>query len=156
MNMHRTAVPSGRYPRTEWFKSSYSNGSCTCVEARFDGGIVHIRNSRYLLDPGNDPVSQPTIAVSANDWPTVVAEMVGDLPAGLNRAVDVHTDVDGAVTVRSRTTGVALAYDADEIAAFRAGVNAGEFSTESARELVTSGGSLADREPATAGPRPDH
>lgn len=154
--MPMIAVPSGRQPRTEWFKSSYSNGSCTCVEARFDGDIVHIRDSKYLLDPGNDPAIQPTIAIQANDWPMVVAEMIGDLPAGPNRAVEVKTGTNGSAIVRCRATGVALAYDVDEIAAFRAGVKVGEFSNEIPRDLVSTGGAAATSGAIAGGAHPDH
>ncbi|GGP71335.1 DUF397 domain-containing protein [Saccharothrix coeruleofusca] len=47
--------------RTGWFKSSYSNPAQSCVEVRFDDGIVRVRDSKA---DGAGPV----IAVSAASW----------------------------------------------------------------------------------------
>ena len=125
--MHN-AEPTTPPGQNGWFKSSYSSGACTCVEVRFGGSIVYVRDSKYLLEPRNDPALQPTIAVPADNWSLVLGEVMGDLPPGANGAVNLQTAPDGTVTVTCRSTGVSLSYDADEIVAFQADVMAGEFS----------------------------
>ena len=57
MNSH-TAVggPAGR-----WFKSSYSNPSQDCVEVRFVGGMVQVRDSKERGVP-------PVLTVPAGSW----------------------------------------------------------------------------------------
>lgn len=66
--------------RTGWFKASYSNNSNACVEVRFDGEFVHIRDSKYLRDPTNDPAQQPIITVTADQWSLFLSEMTGATP----------------------------------------------------------------------------
>jgi hypothetical protein len=44
-----------------WFKSSYSTTSVSCVEVRFDGDAVLVRDSKNRA-PG------PTLAVTITEW----------------------------------------------------------------------------------------
>lgn len=44
----------------EWFKSSFSNGSQTCVEVRFDGDHVSVRDSK-------DPAG-PILTFTRSEW----------------------------------------------------------------------------------------
>lgn len=53
---------------TGWFKSSYSPSQSSCVEARFDGGAVQVRDSKNLR-PG---AGTPLITVSSTQWATFV------------------------------------------------------------------------------------
>ncbi len=46
---------------TSWFKSSYSNAAATCVEVRFSGGAVLVRDSK-------NRVHGPTLAVTTTEW----------------------------------------------------------------------------------------
>lgn len=48
-------------PDTLWFKSSYSNAAATCVEVRFAGDAVLVRDSK------NRPHG-PTLAVTTTEW----------------------------------------------------------------------------------------
>jgi hypothetical protein len=34
-------------PREAWFTSSYTNGSGTCVEVKFDSGTVLVRDTKH-------------------------------------------------------------------------------------------------------------
>ncbi|MGP4016561.1 DUF397 domain-containing protein [Saccharopolyspora sp. 5N708] len=104
-----------------WFKSSYSNPSQACVEIRFGGGAVRVRDSK---DHGNGP----SIAVPEAEWPTVLAEVTGRLPAGANRTIRIAHRADGGVDLRPRATAsLTLSYTPAEWDAFVAGVGDGEF-----------------------------
>ncbi|WP_327142332.1 DUF397 domain-containing protein [Nocardia sp. NBC_01327] len=56
--------------RTTWRKSSFSGdgGGGNCVEVKFSGCSVLIRDSKYLRDPANDPARQPVVAVPLQEW----------------------------------------------------------------------------------------
>ena len=113
-------------PRDGWRKSSYSNnGGASCVEVKFTGDSVLIRDSKYLRNHSNDPDRQPIIVLSTTDWAAFL-----DLAAGLTsvavpgiRSVDRHDHAGATITA---TTGVQLHYTHAEWAAFTAGIHAGE------------------------------
>jgi hypothetical protein len=115
---------SGRYTKiTDWAKSSFSKDSSTCVEVRFSGGTVLVRDSKYA---GNS-AAQPILSVPAAAWSTFTdivigrpAAMVGELPA-IDRAANGDVVLRGA-------TGVSLTYKAAEWGAFVNGLRAGEFA----------------------------
>jgi hypothetical protein len=44
-------MPKGDAIAVEWFKSSFSNGSQTCVEVRFDDDRVSVRDSKDQAGP---------------------------------------------------------------------------------------------------------
>ena len=50
--------------RTDWFKSSYSSSTGTCVEVRFDGGQVAVRDSKNL----HAAVTGLKLNVTAEQW----------------------------------------------------------------------------------------
>lgn len=52
--------------RTAWFKSSYSSSTGTCVEIRFDGGQVAVRDSKNL----NATAGELIVNVAAEQWAT--------------------------------------------------------------------------------------
>lgn len=107
-------------PAAGWFKSSLSNPSQECVEVKFDGNLVHIRDSK---DHGAGPV----ITIGVEHWPGVLAEALGHANAGSNRAVRIERGADGCVQLQELGSNVILAYTSAEWTAFVAGVEAGEF-----------------------------
>jgi hypothetical protein len=44
-----------------WFTSSYTNAAATCVEVRFDGDAVLVRDSK-------NRAHGPTLAVTTTEW----------------------------------------------------------------------------------------
>ncbi len=46
---------------TSWFKSSYSNAASACVEVRFAGDAVLVRDSK-------NRAHGPTLTVTATEW----------------------------------------------------------------------------------------
>ncbi|UAK35478.1 DUF397 domain-containing protein [Nocardia asteroides] len=47
-----------------WFKSSYSSDSQACVEVRFDGDRILVRDSKFAGVPGASPV----LAFTPTQW----------------------------------------------------------------------------------------
>jgi hypothetical protein len=47
-----------------WFTSSYSNGSGTCVEVKFDHGTVLVRDTKNR----HDATGSPMIAMAPGGW----------------------------------------------------------------------------------------
>ncbi|NKY88835.1 DUF397 domain-containing protein [Nocardia veterana] len=112
---------AGEFGRRKWYKSSFSKDANSCVEVRFTGNAVDVRDSKYV-GPEQD---QPIITVPADQWPAflglVMTNSSGVLPDAV--AVDVHAD--GGATITHRTTR--LNYNADEWDAFLEGVADGQF-----------------------------
>lgn len=111
---------------TGWFKASFSSPSQDCVEVRFEGQIVHIRDSKYRRDPANDPTGEPIITVTAAQWTTLLYELTGSATAGANGALVVEAGTDG-VDLRHAENGVVLHYTPAEWRSYLAGVHAHEF-----------------------------
>jgi hypothetical protein len=109
-----------------WFKSSFSKDATTCVEVRFAGTSVLVRDSKYQ----GDPDIQPTIAIPVGAWEHFLT-IATDNPvhAGVIDAVPAieHDAITGRTTVRD-LHGTALAYTEAEWGAFTAGIRAGEFT----------------------------
>lgn len=105
-------------PFATWFKSSYSNPSQACVEVRFTGGSVQIRDSKDL---GTGPV----ITVPSADWPEVLAEASGQRRSG-RQALRIAVRADGGADVWSGASPT-LSFTQGEWDAFVAGVRDGEF-----------------------------
>lgn len=119
-------------PRTRWFKSSYSTGSCTCVEVQFvaekEVGIRDSKDPRCTLAPGTEPV----IRVSLEEWQQFqsvlrVTRWLGSTPELL--AIQNN---HGELRLECRRTGTALLFNRDEWEAFVAGVRHYEFLNEPA------------------------
>lgn len=49
-------------PEKRWIKSSHSNEGGSCVEVRFDGGVILVRDSK---DKRTD---QPTLTIATHQW----------------------------------------------------------------------------------------
>lgn len=111
-----------------WFKSSFSCGAAACVEIRFDGGMVSIRDSKYRRDPINDPSAEPVINLLVTAFDSWLAEVLGRCTAGDNGSIVAVSSADGTTTVRSFADHTELVYTPAEWAAFMSGVERGEFS----------------------------
>ncbi len=128
--MTRFYSPSTRRPSSAddgaWFKSTYSSGSCTCVEVHHGGNRLSLRDSKFV--PSDRFHRQPTIEVPAAHWPHFLHEVSGRALPGTNPAVAIRIRLDGSASIRCRTTGTTLWFNALEWRAFARGVIAGEFS----------------------------
>jgi hypothetical protein len=120
-----------------WFKSSFSTNANQCVEVRFEGEYVSIRDSKYLRDSANKAAREPIITITAVEWAILLDELTGTAKAGANGAVQVVTSPNGATTLRAVDGNVALHFTASEWRMYLAGVRAGEFE---APALVASTG----------------
>ncbi|MBF6416125.1 DUF397 domain-containing protein [Nocardia cyriacigeorgica] len=110
---------------SRWFKSSFSGSEHTCVEVRFAGESVLMRDSKYLRVPGADPARQPVIEVPAARWGVFLDSVVdGGSSAGAGLPV-VARGVDGVVV---SSGGVSLRFTEAEWSAFVSGIATGEFA----------------------------
>lgn len=107
-----------------WFKSSFSKEAANCVEVRFRGDSVFIRDSKYLRVPGNDPKRQPVIEVPVALWEAF-------LKAVMDPALDVVADLPVITSspsgVSVSAVGVVLHFTLAEWTAFTSGIASGEF-----------------------------
>ncbi len=111
---------------TSWFKSSFSRDAASCVEVRFNGKVVDIRDSKYLRNPANPPAAQPIITIPAESWPTFLARALGhDVTAPNLPTLTTHPN--GGATLTS-PDGTALTYTSAEWTAYTSGIHAGEFA----------------------------
>ncbi|WP_433729279.1 DUF397 domain-containing protein [Nocardia sp. CA-129566] len=107
---------------TDWFTSTRSNNGNQCVEVRFDGDAVLIRDSKYRRNPANRPAEEPIITVTASLW----TSFINLLNSGRSHnELIAHTHADGSATVRHGD--ITLSYTPDEWDAFVAGARDGEF-----------------------------
>ncbi|WP_280468703.1 DUF397 domain-containing protein [Nocardia cyriacigeorgica] len=106
-----------------WFTSSRSNNGNQCVEVRFDGDAVLIRDSKYRRNPANRPDEEPVITVTAREWTVFIDSLTERGPA--TSVLTVHTAEDGHIRLGHGAT--TLVYTPQEWAAFRAGAIVGEF-----------------------------
>ena len=105
-----------------WFKSSRSSETQSCVEVRFNGNSVLIRDSKYT---GPGP-TQPIVSVSSAMWPGFLDQVLSANSGGLDEGVAISLHPDGGATISGQ--GVALVYNADEWDAFAKGVADGQFN----------------------------
>ncbi|MBF6234489.1 DUF397 domain-containing protein [Nocardia farcinica] len=108
-----------------WFKSSFSKEAANCVEVRFAGDAVLVRDSKYLRDPGNDPARQPVIEISAMRWGAFLAYAVDP---GVAPEPGLPVIVRGAHGVVVSLGGVSLHFTGAEWTAFTSGIAVGEFA----------------------------
>lgn len=111
---------SATNPTTGWFKSTFSNPSQACVEVRFDGDVVHIRDTK---DHGAGPV----ITMPCLEWADLLAEITGDSPARRVGAISIEETADGGMKLHDSATATTLTYTAAECTAFVSGALVGEF-----------------------------
>ncbi|MCU1648842.1 MAG: hypothetical protein JWN03_9117 [Nocardia sp.] len=108
-----------------WRKSTYSgsNGGA-CVEVRFDGDHVRIRDSKYT----GDPVVQPEITVDVDRWVVFLGHVLRRHPTPHEYCLP-SIRLDSAGTTVRDMHGTSLRYTQAEWNAFVAGVHAGEFDS---------------------------
>ncbi|MFJ9364325.1 DUF397 domain-containing protein [Nocardia sp. NPDC101769] len=106
-----------------WFTSSRTNNGNQCVEVRFDGDAVLIRDSKYRRNPEHRPEDEPIITVAATEWMTFLAAVLGR--HSVRTALSAETGADGHTTLRHHDT--TLVYTPGEWRAFVAGARDGEF-----------------------------
>ncbi|WP_063813831.1 DUF397 domain-containing protein [Nocardia anaemiae] len=121
MNAYEPA-PSGS---TGWYKASFSDHGNACVEVRFEGEEVLIRDSKYR---GNEAL-RPIIAVPAHAWVKFLTIATGDATDdGTTLGIpSIHPEINGYTTLRDAAE-TTLTYTREEWTAFLSGVRSGEFS----------------------------
>ncbi|BCK59358.1 hypothetical protein NWFMUON74_71300 [Nocardia wallacei] len=108
---------------TGWFTSSRTNNGNQCVEVRFDGDAVLIRDSKFRRDPAHRPADEPVITVTAGEWMAFLDAVIGG--TARTAGLIARTAADGSTTVSH--ADLALTYTPGEWDAFVAGARAGEF-----------------------------
>ncbi|WP_406268356.1 DUF397 domain-containing protein [Nocardia sp. NBC_00881] len=108
---------------TGWFTSTRSNNGNQCVEVRFDGDAVLIRDSKYRRNPAHRTAEEPVIIVTAAEW-TAFLDLLRThgRPEG---ELSTHTAANGHTTLRHGKT--TLTYTPEEWEAFLLGARDGEF-----------------------------
>lgn len=108
---------------TGWFTSSRTNNGNQCVEVRFDGDAVLIRDSKYRRNPEHRLDDEPVITVAAAEWMSFLATVLG---RHIHRtALIAETGADGHTTLRHGE--ITLVYTPGEWRAFVDGARDGEF-----------------------------
>ncbi|MFI6042013.1 DUF397 domain-containing protein [Nocardia sp. NPDC051321] len=119
--MATTVTP--RSVSTDWFRSTRSNNGNQCVEVRFDGDAVLVRDSKYRRDPANHPADEPIITITAREWTAFLDAL--HTPGRTPGALTAHTAADGHTVLRHG--GTVLSYTPQEWDAFLLGARDGEF-----------------------------
>ena len=118
---HPTTSPRG------WFKASFSSNAASCVEVRFIGDLVQIRDSKYHRNPTNPPENQPIISVKSGEWAEFLDKMTGRTGTDNRNAIEAENTSTGNIVLRATRTGTALTFTATEWRAFLNGARAHEF-----------------------------
>lgn len=106
-----------------WFTSSRSNNGNQCVEVRFDGDTVQIRDSKFRRNPLNVGLDEPIITVDTTLWTSFLDTL---RTPRRHPTLVAHVSPDGSATLRHNET--LLHFTAPEWEAFVAGANANEFA----------------------------
>lgn len=104
-----------------WFKSSYSTGATTCVEIRFLGNAVQIRDSK-LVGEADEPI---LTVLSPKDWRAFL-RAVGSDGYGRGGTLDCSPTRRRTVILRSAHGGL-LEFPSTTWIEFIAGAIDGEF-----------------------------
>lgn len=112
--------------RGGWFTSSYTNGN-GCVEVKFDGDTVLIRDTKYRRNPANDAALEPIITLPANKWKDFLEKVVDRTAGDEIDAPVIERDAAGGASLRAHD-GTILVYNEIEWTAFLDGVRDGEFA----------------------------
>lgn len=117
------ATTASRVPADRgWFTSSYSNNGNQCVEVRFAGGVVLIRDSKFRRNAADAGVPEPIVTVSAETWTAFLHCLLSG--RGHPRLITATTP-DGGTALSHH--GITLRFTAAEWSAFVAGVRDDEF-----------------------------
>src|SRR5258708_7785938 len=122
--------PPAKTRRTGWFTSTRTNDGSQCVEVRFEGEQVLVRDSKYLRDAANDPAAQPIIKIPLREWPAFLAAAVGQQADPLAGLPVIERAANGSATLFG-ANGAKLDYTPGEWEAFIAGAIDGEFNARS-------------------------
>ena len=117
---------SGGKSKDTWFKSSFSNGSGACVQVLIADSVVTVRDSKYRLEPSNDPNDEPIISIDIDTGLTFLDEFTGVTTARNTSVLSLHPGLNGNKILRS-ADGVALTFTPLELTTFFLGVRAREF-----------------------------
>ncbi|MEV6770849.1 DUF397 domain-containing protein [Nocardia sp. NPDC051030] len=108
---------------TGWFTSTRTNNGNQCVEVRFHGDAVLIRDSKYRRNPEHRLDIEPIITVTATEWMSFLGVVLGSSVAA--SPLTARTGAAGDTTLRHRE--IDLVYTPGEWEAFLAGARDGEF-----------------------------
>lgn len=112
--------------KPRWFTSSFSKEGTSCVEVRFDGNNVHVRDSKYRRESTNDPKRQPFITISVREWEAFLGAALGGGADNTKGGLPlIEVDSFGVTVTHGATT---LRYTPAEWEAFTAGIIKGEFT----------------------------
>lgn len=127
-------MTTNTHPANGWRTSTFSgNNGGNCVEVKFAGVMVFMRDSKYLRNPANDPDAQPVIEIPANSWPAILdlalAKASGDIAlndtGGPEDVLNIRVQADGGATVCSQSAK--LTFTPDEWDAFAKGIADDQF-----------------------------
>ncbi|WIV60695.1 DUF397 domain-containing protein [Amycolatopsis nalaikhensis] len=116
-----TSARHQAHRHTGWFKSSFSPSQSGCVEVRFLGTAVQVRDTK---DHGAGPILSVDIAA----WPGFIAEVTGAAATDSNDALRIEHCSAGGARLHSLDGTTTLLYTDDEWIAFTAGAAHGEFA----------------------------
>jgi hypothetical protein len=125
--------PTAAAPSSGWFKASFSSNAASCVEVRFDGALVQVRDSKYRRNPANDPAYEPVLTITLEQWERFRNEATGRSEPDANSALTVETTTADVAILRAVEIGRALTFTAAEWDAFLSGAQAHEFDHPSSR-----------------------
>ncbi len=116
------------YGSTGWYKASFSDHGNACVEVRFEGEEVLIRDSKYR---GSEAL-RPIIAIPAHAWVKFLSIATGDATDdGITLGIpSIYQEISGCTTLRAAAESK-LTFTREEWTAFLAGIRSGEFSPAS-------------------------
>jgi len=116
---------------TGWFTSTCSNNGNQCVEVRFEGSEVFIRDSKYRRDPAHRRGDEPVITVTRSQWSAFLDTVKHPGCSGVDTSCGVVADLSARPGRHGNTTlchgSTELVFTAAEWAAFLAGARNGEF-----------------------------
>ena len=113
-------------PEGIWFKASYSNGCGACVEVRYDGNMVSVRDSKYRLDADRDLASEPIISLTSTAWRAFLHAVAESNSSEANGGLWTESDAEGNTTLHSNS-GVSFHFTSLEWTTFFLGVRGRQF-----------------------------
>lgn len=116
---------------TGWFTSTWSNNGNQCVEVRFEGSEVFVRDSKYRRDPAHRRGEEPVITVTTSEWGAFLDTVKRPDCSGGDTSRDAGADLSARPGRHGSTTlrygNIELVFTAVEWAAFLVGARNGEF-----------------------------